>query len=82
LELSTQTELEQLDLGNNVMSTTQALDSFMDGQEQTGVNSVKGETINQTSENGTSQIVTETVQHKIMQQLEKIEERIAACQFK
>ncbi len=61
--MSTQTELESLDIGTNVLSTTQTLDNFMDEQEQTGVNKAKGEANNLTSEDGTRQIVTETVQH-------------------
>ncbi len=52
LELSTQTEPALMDLGTNVMSMTQALDSFMDGQEQTGVNGVEGKTNNQMSLDG------------------------------
>jgi hypothetical protein len=44
--MSTQTEPESLDIGTCVLSMTQALDSFKDGQEQTGVNSAKGQTNN------------------------------------
>jgi hypothetical protein len=37
-EMSTQTEPEMMDIGTDVMSMTQTVDSFMDGQEQTGLN--------------------------------------------
>ncbi len=80
--MGTQTEPKSLDIGTNLLSTTQALCGFMDRQEQTGVNGGKGQTNNQTSEDGTHQILTEKFQHETnMQHQEKIEKRSAKCQF-